>query len=66
MIPYIVSISSRFDMSDVKRKHGPEILELLEKQVKRVQATYGKCLRLDVYMKRVSQPLLLTSRLLTL
>lgn len=36
MIPYIVSISSRFDMSDVKRKHGPEVLELLEKQVKRV------------------------------
>ncbi|KAK5814996.1 protein-tyrosine phosphatase-like protein [Linnemannia elongata] len=32
MIPYIVSISSRFDMSDVKRKHGPEVLELLEKQ----------------------------------
>ncbi|KAK3822455.1 MAG: protein-tyrosine phosphatase-like protein [Linnemannia elongata] len=32
MIPYIVSISSRFDMSDVKRKHGPEVLELLETQ----------------------------------
>jgi hypothetical protein len=63
MIPYIVSISSRFDMSDVKRKHGPEVLELLEKQVKRVQATCGKCLRLDVYMKRVSQSPLLMSRL---
>lgn len=32
MIPYIVSISSRFDMSDVKRKHGPETMDLLEKQ----------------------------------
>ena len=33
LIPYIISISSRFDMSDVKRKHGPEVLALLEKQV---------------------------------
>ncbi|KAG9323001.1 hypothetical protein KVV02_007431 [Mortierella alpina] len=32
LIPYIISISSRFDMSDVKRKHGPEVLALLEKQ----------------------------------
>ncbi|KAG0201183.1 hypothetical protein BGX28_005930 [Mortierella sp. GBA30] len=32
LIPYIVSISSRFDMSDVKRKHGPETMALLEEQ----------------------------------
>ncbi|KAF9302697.1 hypothetical protein BGZ74_004990 [Mortierella antarctica] len=32
LIPYIVSISSRFDMTDVKRKHGPEIMSLLETQ----------------------------------
>ncbi|KAG0346930.1 hypothetical protein BG004_000514 [Podila humilis] len=32
LIPYIVSISSRFDMSDVKRKHGPHILSLLDNQ----------------------------------
>ncbi|KAF9359033.1 hypothetical protein BGX34_008575 [Mortierella sp. NVP85] len=32
MIPYIVSLSSRFHMADVKRKHGPELMELLEKQ----------------------------------
>jgi hypothetical protein len=33
MIPYIVSLSSRFHMADVKRKHGPELMELLGKQV---------------------------------
>ncbi|KAG0233297.1 hypothetical protein BGX31_004857 [Mortierella sp. GBA43] len=33
MIPYIISISSRFHMADVKRKHGPELMGLLEKQV---------------------------------
>ncbi|KAG0036231.1 hypothetical protein BGZ82_004504 [Podila clonocystis] len=32
LIPYIVSISSRFDMADVKRKHGPHIISLLETQ----------------------------------
>ncbi|KAF9381844.1 hypothetical protein CPC16_009657 [Podila verticillata] len=32
LIPYIVSISARFDMADVKRKHGPQIMSLLETQ----------------------------------
>ncbi|KAG0264144.1 hypothetical protein BG011_007412 [Mortierella polycephala] len=32
LIPYVISISSRFDMSDVKRKHGPETMALLETQ----------------------------------
>ncbi|KAF9380859.1 hypothetical protein CPB97_008096 [Podila verticillata] len=32
LIPYIVSISSRFDMADVKRKHGPQMMSLLETQ----------------------------------
>ncbi|KAF9429787.1 hypothetical protein BGZ94_009481 [Podila epigama] len=32
LIPYIISISSRFHMEDVKRKHGPELLSLLETQ----------------------------------
>ncbi|ORZ04073.1 protein-tyrosine phosphatase-like protein [Lobosporangium transversale] len=32
MIPYIISISSRFNMADVRRKHGPELMTLLENQ----------------------------------
>ncbi|GJJ77659.1 hypothetical protein EMPS_10018 [Entomortierella parvispora] len=32
LIPYIVSISSRFNMADVRRKHGPETMALLEEQ----------------------------------
>ncbi|KAI1315025.1 hypothetical protein EDD11_001364, partial [Mortierella claussenii] len=32
MIPYIVSLSSRFHMADVRRKHGPETMALLESQ----------------------------------
>ncbi|KAF8924389.1 hypothetical protein BGZ58_001830, partial [Dissophora ornata] len=33
LIPYVVSLSSRFHMADVKRKHGPDTMALLEKQV---------------------------------
>ncbi|KAI8595740.1 Alpha/Beta hydrolase protein [Dissophora ornata] len=32
LIPYVVSLSSRFHMADVKRKHGPDTMALLEKQ----------------------------------
>ncbi|KAG0053019.1 hypothetical protein BGZ83_001780 [Gryganskiella cystojenkinii] len=32
LIPYIVSLSSRFHMEDVRRKHGPETMALLEEQ----------------------------------
>ncbi|KAF9434580.1 hypothetical protein BGZ76_007771 [Entomortierella beljakovae] len=32
LIPNIVSLSCRHNMADVKRKHGPELLELLETQ----------------------------------
>ncbi|KAG0238974.1 hypothetical protein BGW41_007990 [Actinomortierella wolfii] len=32
LIPFIVSISSRFNMEDVKRKHGPQVMQLLEEQ----------------------------------
>ncbi|KAG0300624.1 hypothetical protein BGZ98_009036 [Dissophora globulifera] len=32
LIPYIVSLSSRFHMADVRRKHGPEKMALLEEQ----------------------------------
>ncbi|KAF9970934.1 hypothetical protein BGZ73_006198 [Actinomortierella ambigua] len=32
LIPFIVSISSRYNMEDVKRKHGPQVMQLLEEQ----------------------------------
>ncbi|KAF9963458.1 hypothetical protein BGZ65_003231 [Modicella reniformis] len=32
LIPYIVSLSSRFHMADVRRKHGPELMVHLEQQ----------------------------------
>ncbi|KAF9967344.1 hypothetical protein BGZ70_009886 [Mortierella alpina] len=32
LIPYVISISARFDMSDAPRRHGPEVMALLEKQ----------------------------------
>ncbi|KAF8929788.1 tyrosine phosphatase family-domain-containing protein [Dissophora ornata] len=32
LIPHIVSISTRFDMADVKRRHGQQVLTLLEEQ----------------------------------
>ncbi|KAG0350885.1 hypothetical protein BGZ54_003586 [Gamsiella multidivaricata] len=32
LIPYIISISTRFDMTDVRRRHGQQILTLLEEQ----------------------------------
>lgn len=37
MIPYIVSLSARFHMADARRKHGPELMSLLETQVLSVQ-----------------------------
>jgi hypothetical protein len=33
LIPYIISLSTRFDMSDAKRRHGKQVMKLLEDQV---------------------------------
>ncbi|KAK3828166.1 MAG: protein-tyrosine phosphatase-like protein [Benniella sp.] len=32
LIPYIISLSTRFDMSDAKRRHGKQVMQLLEDQ----------------------------------
>ncbi|KAG0245781.1 hypothetical protein BGX31_006069 [Mortierella sp. GBA43] len=32
LIPYVISISTRFDMEDVKRRHGKQVMKLLEEQ----------------------------------